>query len=317
MKSIIIQSNDANQRLDKFLSKSFPNLPAALLYKYIRLKRIKVNGKRSQISSKLNEGDTVDMYIGDEFFDKPAGRFDFLHASKKLDILYEDDNILLLDKRVGLLSHPDDVEYTDTLITRVKRYLFEKGAYNPDDEHSFAPALVNRIDRNTGGIVVAAKSAEALRILNEKMKNREIRKYYLCVTHGYFQKKNGTLEGWLVKNENKNTVTVLNRPAAGAKEIKTAYRVLDEYNNLSLLEVLLLTGRTHQIRAHFASVGHPLLGDGKYGKNTAGVPGYKKQFLFSYKLAFAFETDAGCLNYLNNRSFEAGNVWFAKGFREL
>lgn len=317
LKSFVIKENDANQRLDKFVTKSLPGLPAALMYKYIRLKRIKVNGKRAEISTRLKTGDLVEMYINDEFFGQTESRYDFLAASKKLDILYEDENIMLLDKSVGLLAHPDENEYTDTLITRVKRYLYEKGSYNPDDENSFAPALVNRIDRNTGGIVIAAKNAESLRTLNQKMKNRELRKYYLCVVHGIMPRETGLLEGWLCKDEANNKVKVFSTPREDSKEIKTKYRVISAGKGLSLLEVELLTGRTHQIRAHFAYIGHPLLGDGKYGSNAKNrTLGYKKQFLYSYKLVFDFTQDSGCLEYLNKRSFEVKDVWFASGFPE-
>ena len=315
MKSFTIAKNDAGQRLDKFITKAVPLLPQGLMYKYIRTKRIKVNSKRSEISYKLVEGDTVDMYINDEFFAPAKEHFDFLSASKKLDIIYEDENILLLNKKVGLLSHPDDTEYNDTLITRVKRYLYEKGEYDPRDEQSFTPSLVNRIDRNTGGIVIAAKNAESLRILNQKLKDRELEKYYLCVIHGSMKQKSGVLEGWLTKDEKKNKVTVSERRPEGAKQIRTKYSVLAENGGLSLVEVELLTGRTHQIRAHFASVGHPLLGDGKYGSNALNKPlGYKKQFLYSYKLKFAFTTDAGILEYLNGRTFIAPEVWFKSEF---
>ncbi len=316
MKSFLISKNDSGQRLDKFITKAVPNLPQSLMYKYIRMKRIKVNGKRGEISQKLAVGDTVDMYINDEFFAPVAEHYDFLHASKHLDIVYEDENILLLDKKVGLLSHPDDTEYNDTLITRIKRYLYEKGEYDPKDEHSFTPSLVNRIDRNTGGIVIAAKNAESLRILNQKLKDRELEKYYLCVVHGTIPKKQGTLEGWLVKDEKKNKVTVYPQKRNGAKEIRTKYSVKAENKELSLIEVELLTGRTHQIRAHFASIGHPLLGDGKYGTNELNKAhgGYKKQFLYSYRLKFTFSTDAGILNYLNQKDFEVPEVWFKNEF---
>ena len=195
LKSFTVSKNDSGKRLDAFLLKSFPNLPKPLMYKYIRKKRIKINSKRAEINTRLCEGDVIDLYINDEFFEKSETRYDFLSASKKLDIVYEDENILLLNKKAGLLSHPDDSEYIDTLITRVKRYLFEKGEYKPDDELSFTPALVNRIDRNTAGIVIAAKTAEALRILNQKMKDREMHKYYICVLHGTPKAKEGILEG--------------------------------------------------------------------------------------------------------------------------
>ena len=318
MKSFTIKKNDADQRLDKYLTKSFPNLPKALMYKYIRLKRIKVNGKRAEISTRLAEGDVVDMYINDEFFEKSETRYDFMSASKSIDIIYEDENILLLNKKTGLLSHPDDSEYVDTLITRVKRYLFEKGEFRPDDENSFTPALVNRIDRNTSGIVIAAKTAEALRVLNQKMKDRELHKIYLCVIHGTPKEKSATLEGYLVKDEKKNKVFVSKKKTEGAKIIRTKYTVLKSKNGLSLLEVDLLTGRTHQIRAHFAAIGHPLLGDGKYGTNALNKKsGLKKQCLCSYKLIFDFTTDAGGLEYLNKKEFEIKNVWFRDEFETL
>ena len=319
MKSFLIEKNDAGQRLDKYLTKSFPNLPKALMYKYIRLKRIKVDGKRAEISTRLAVGNRVDLYINDEFFEKAETRYDFMGAAKKLDLIYEDENILLLNKKVGLLCHPDDREYVDTLISRVKRYLYEKGDYCPEDAQSFTPALVNRIDRNTCGIVIAAKTAEALRVLNQKMKDREIHKFYLCVVHGTPKPAEGLLEGYLVKDEAKNKVFVSKRKTdPQAKEIRTKYRVLESKNGLSLLEVELLTGRTHQIRAHLASIGHPLLGDGKYGTNALNKKsGLKKQCLCSYRLQFDFTTDAGALEYLNGESFEIQDVWFRDEFASL
>ena len=237
-------------------------------------------------------------------------------AGKNLSVVYEDENILLADKPVGLLSHPDADEYNDTAITRIKRYLYEKHEYCPENEMSFAPALVNRIDRNTAGIIIAAKNAEALRILNEKLKNRELHKLYLCVVIGKLQKESGILKDSLQKNEKQNKVYVSKGASVNAKSISTKYRVLGYKNGLSLIEVELLTGRTHQIRAHFAFYGHPLLGDGKYGTNAENkrFGGYKKQFLYSYKLIFDFKTDAGILNYLNKKEFEVENVWFKDAF---
>ncbi|MBQ6066197.1 MAG: RluA family pseudouridine synthase [Clostridia bacterium] len=319
MRSFTIGANDAGQRLDKFISKTLPSLPQSLMYKYLRTKRIKLNGKKAEISVRLSEGDVVDMYVNDEFFTEKDEKFSFLGAGKTLDILYEDDNIMALNKKVGLLSHPDEGEYVDTLITRVQRYLYEKGEYDPKNEASFAPALANRIDRNTGGIVLAAKNAESLRILNEKIKNREIEKRYLCVTVGIPPKKADTLEGYLVKDEKTNTVKVLDRPAPGGKAIRTSYRVQKTGNGLALLEVELHTGRTHQIRAQMAAIGCPLLGDGKYGANALNKQygGYKKQCLYSYKTTFTFTTDAGILNYLKGKTVEVKNVWFRTEFPAL
>ena len=316
MREFVIGENDANQRLDKYISKAFPLIPKSLMYKYIRSKRIKVNSKKCDIGFKLQKGDVVSLYINDEFSAPKVPKYDFMGAGKNLSVVYEDENILLADKPVGLLSHPDADEYNDTAITRIKRYLYEKHEYCPENEMSFAPALVNRIDRNTAGIIIAAKNAEALRILNEKLKNRELHKLYLCVVIGKLQKESGVLKDSLQKNEKQNKVYVSKGASVNAKSISTKYRVLGYKNGLSLIEVELLTGRTHQIRAHFAFYGHPLLGDGKYGTNAENkrFGGYKKQFLYSYKLIFDFKTDAGILNYLNKKEFEVENVWFKDAF---
>lgn len=313
MKEFKITKNDAGLRLDKFIVKVCPTLPSSLMFKYIRTKRIKVNGKRGEISTRLNAGDTVSAYINDEFFAEVEPKYSFLSAPSNIEVVYEDENILLVDKKQGLLVHPDKNEYTNTLIDRIHHYLYKKGEYDPKNENSFAPALANRIDRNTGGIVIAAKNAEALRILCDKIKYREMDKRYLAVVHGIPNKKSDTLEGFLEKNESKNQVYLKNSKTAEAKTIKTKYRVLQSKNNLSLLEIELLTGRTHQIRAHMASIGHPLLGEGKYNKSAKDRKmGFDKQALYSYSLKFDFKTDAGILNYLNGKRFTVKKVWFAE-----
>ncbi|MBP3435771.1 MAG: RluA family pseudouridine synthase [Clostridia bacterium] len=316
MKQLTIAKNDAGQRVDKFLTKAFPNLPVSMMYKNIRQKDIKVNRKRCTISQRLEEGDILTIYAPDEFLEQAAPVYEFMHAGTKLDIVYEDEHLMLLNKPVGLLVHPDSNEYRDTLLFRMQRYLFEKGEFDPADEASFAPALVNRIDRNTCGIVIAAKTAAALRILNEKLRRREIEKYYLCLVHGVMEKKEDTLHGFLEKNEAQNRVYVSNKQEHGARTIATRYRVLEERGDLSLLEIELLTGRTHQIRAHLASIGHPLLGDGKYGTNALNKgTGFTKQALCSYRLKFAFKSDAEELEYLNGKEFSLPGVWFADDFR--
>ena len=316
MQKITINKNDAGQRIDKYLTKSFKNLPTSLMYKYIRKKRIKLNGKRCEISSRLSEGDIIELYINDEFFEKSEKQYDFLKAPNKIDILYEDSNILLLDKKPGLIVHPDENYHFDSLISRVTHYLYDKHEFNTEKENSFAPALVNRIDRNTGGIVIAAKNAESLRILNQKMKNRELKKIYLCIVHGTLKNKAGVLSAYLDKNEKQNRVYISSNKKEGLKHIKTKYKVLKEYGKFSLLEVELLTGRTHQIRAHFAFIGHPLLGDGKYGTNELNKgTGFKYQALYSYKLIFNFTTPAGLLEYLNGKEITAPNIWFLKNFK--
>ena len=312
MKSFTVGKNDAGLRLDKFVTKTAPLLPATLLYKYIRLKRIKVDGKRAEINTRLALDSVVEMYINDEFFEPKSPKYDFMSAAKSLDIVYEDENLLLADKQQGLLVHPDENEYNDTLIARIQRYLYEKGEYNPEAENSFRPALANRIDRNTGGIVIAAKNAEALRILCDKIKSREIDKMYLTVVHGKPPKNEDILEGYLEKNEDRRQVYIKNKMTEDTKTVRTKYSVLASKNGLSLLKIQLLTGRTHQIRAHLASIGCPLLGDGKYGVNKKDkAMGFKCQALYSYKLKFNFTTDGGILEYLNGKTFQVPAVWFA------
>lgn len=317
-RTIQIAQNDAGQRLDRFLLKTYPNLPQKVLYKCVRTKDVRLNGSRCRPEDRLSPGDELSMFWQEEYFQQGPRDYDFLKAPKKLSIVYEDENIMLLDKQPGLIVHPDENYHFDSLIARVQHYLYDKGEYDPEDENCFAPALVNRIDRNTGGIVMAAKTAQALRVLNQKVKDRELIKLYLCIVCGRLQEKSALLTGYLTKNEAQNRVYVSQKPSPGAKTIRTRYRVLDQRGDLSLLEVDLLTGRTHQIRAHMASVGHPLAGDGKYGKNAVNKAlGLKWQALYSYRLGFRFTTPAGPLEYLNGRDFTVPEVWFVDEFRKL
>lgn len=300
MKSIKVTANDSGQRLDKLLLKTFESLPKSMMFKQIRKKNIKVNKKRCTPEQLVNEGDVIELYINDDMLQPKKKHYDFLSAPKKLDVIYEDENIVLINKKQGELCHPDGKEYINTLISSLKRYLYEKGEWNPDEENSFSPALANRIDRNTGGIVIGAKNYQALKILSQKIKDREIDKIYLALAQGEFEKESDTLEGYLVKDERKNRVTVYQNEVECSKKIKTKYKVLDCKSGVSLVEIELLTGRTHQIRAHLASIGHPLINDGKYGSNH----GRFRQELYSYKLKFSFTTDAGILEYLNGKEFK-------------
>lgn len=316
MKEFTIGKNDAGQRLDRWLAKTLPLLPAPLAQKYIRLKRVKVNGKGSQRDVRLQLGDILQLYINDEFFEQPREENAFLSVFKPhLDIVYEDENLMLLNKRPGLLCHADEHEKVSTLITHIQAYLYQKKEWNPRDEHSFTPALCNRIDRNTGGIVIAAKTAEALRILNDKIKDRELEKRYLCIVHGRPKPPEGLIENYLRRDEKRKQVTLHKTRVPGAKTARTRYRTLAAQGKLSLVECELLTGRTHQIRAHMASIGCPLLGDGKYGTNELNRPyGETGQALYAYKLTFRFEQDAGALSYLNGRTFTVRDVPFVKKY---
>ncbi|MBQ2687795.1 MAG: RluA family pseudouridine synthase [Clostridia bacterium] len=311
MRELTVNKNDAGQRLDKFLSKKFKTMPKSLMYKYIRIKCIKLNSKKCKIDDVLKEGDVLTFYIKDEFFEAQAETFDFMKAPNKLEIIYEDENLLLIDKPQGLLVHPDKEYHFDSLIARVKHYLYEKGEYSPKEENSFSPATVNRIDRNTGGIVIAAKNHEALKALNLLMKERKIKKYYLCLCEGIFKKKEGLVESGLKKNESKNLVTKVKIGEKDSKESLTKYKVIDEKGSYSLVECELLTGRTHQIRVHMSSLKHPLAGDTKYGGKALKAHGNIGQALCSYKLKFT-GTEGTCVEYLENKEFEVNNIWFAK-----
>ena len=315
MKEFTIGKNDAGQRLDRFLAKAVPLLPASLAQKYIRIKRIKLNGGRAERDTRLQEGDLLQLYINDEFFEKPREDNAYLTvATPKLNIVYEDEHILLVDKRPGLAVHPHDgAEYGRTLIDHILSYLYQKKEWTPRGENAFTPALCNRIDRNTGGIVIAAKTAEALRVMNQKIKDRELDKRYLAIVEGCPKPETGSLKGYLFKDEKKNRVFVSDSPKPGAKTCQTNYKVLAKRKDLSLVECELITGRTHQIRAQFAHAGHPLLGDGKYGKLDKRFD-RTYQALYSYKLTFCFTTDAGELSYLNGKSFRVEEVDFVKEY---
>lgn len=318
MRELIIGKNDAGQRLDKFITKTL-DLPTSLLYKSIRLKKIKVNRKRAENNTVLCEGDTIQCFLAEEFFEKKADSHSYESITVHLDIIYEDENIMLLNKRPGVSVHEDEDGSTNTLITHVQAYLYQKGEYRPEDEQSFAPALCNRIDRNTGGIVIAAKNAEALRVMNEKIKRREIDKFYLAAVHGVPRPESATIKGYLLKDDKKNIVRVYDKnPPRGAKEIITKYKVVAKAKESSLIEVELLTGRTHQIRAHMAFVGNPLIGDGKYGINKNDrQKGYKYQALYSYRLRFSFDlSEPTCLDYLNGKEFKIPkrDIYFTKDY---
>ena len=306
--------NDGGQRLDKYLSKLTVGMPKSLLYKYIRQKCVKVNGKRAEASQVVNVGDEIKLFISDEFFaDKgeDGAALAIESIKPKLTVVYEDDNIMICDKPVGVLVHSGDAdgEASDdknTLIGHIQAYLYRKGEYDPRVENTFAPALCNRIDRNTRGLVLAAKNAAALREMNEIIKERLVKKYYLCAVHGKPYPEKGTLRGYL-RREGVG-VRVYDKQVPGSKEIVTKYRVLKTAGKgegaLSLCEIDLVTGRTHQIRAHLESMGHPLLGEGRYGKNLDDRKrGYKSQALCAYRLTFALTGFDGTLSYLDGKSF--------------
>ncbi len=316
MREYTIDKSNEDKRLDRWLSAELPGLPGALAQKFIRMKRIKVNGKAVQQNARLHEGDQVQLYIADEFFARPKLTDPFLTKIKpRLEILYEDENLMLVDKRPGLMCHPDANEKVNTLITHAQAYLYQKGEWDSKDPKQFAPALCNRIDRFTGGIVIIAKTEAAMRVLNQKIRDREIEKRYLCIVHGRMHPAFGMMDNYITKSESAKKVTVLDRSVPGAQRAQTRYQTLDTRNNLSLMECELLTGRTHQIRAQFAHAKHPLLGDNQYGKAQQNEKfGRTYQALYAYKLVFRFKTDAGVLNDLNGKSWQVKKVPFVGDF---
>lgn len=317
MRKFLANDNDSGLRLDKFIKKVLKFAPDSLIYKYIRKKRIKVNGKKEDASYKLLKGDILELYVNDDlFFDAVEEESSFLKIKPDLDIIYEDKNIMIIHKKQGVIVHSDEKENFNTLISHIWAYLYQKGEFDYENELSFKPSLCNRIDRNTGGIVIAAKNATTLRCVNEAIKNNETIKKYLCLVYGHLTPKENTLKAYLFKDETKKEVYIKSKKLEGYKEIITKYRVLEEYEATSLVEVHLITGRTHQIRAHFAYIGHPLIGDGKYGKNEINKKhNAKYQYLYSYKLNFDIKDKKNPLYYLNEKNFEIEESYVKRIFK--
>jgi len=315
MKEIIIAQNEGGQRIDKFLSKRFKTMPQSLVYKYLRTKRIKLNGKKAAPNDFVEVGDTLTFYIADEFFESSAEDLAFTHIKHNLKVVYEDEKILIADKPAGLLCHSDDNEGYNTLINHIKAYLAEKGEYITGE--AFAPALCNRIDRNTCGLVIAAKTAEALRDMNKRIKKRFILKQYLAAVHGIPSPSEGTITGFIRKDSAANRVYVSKDKRKGdEKDAITKYKVIEKNGDISLVQLDLITGRTHQIRAHLASIGHPLLGDGKYAVNKKDrQQGFCHQSLCAYRLKFLPSDEEDSLSYLEGRVLYSEKPSFLKLFK--
>ena len=264
MKEIQITQNEENQRLDKYLLKYFKKAPKSFLYKMLRKKRIKLNGGRAEGSEILQKGDTLQMYLAEETMASFMEEKSVPMAERHFGIVYEDDNLLIVNKPAGLLSHPQKNEERNTLIDQILSYLYEKGQYNPKKDSTFTPALCNRLDRNTSGIVVAGKTLAAVQAVNEAIRKGAMEKYYLTLVVGVLDKA-GEISYYLAKDKEKNEVQTAETKTAGFRSALTKYRPLAHTNAYTLLEIQLITGKTHQIRAHMQAVGHPVAGDRKYG----------------------------------------------------
>ena len=300
MREFVITAGDDGKKLEKWLIREMPAVGMGLRRKYFRLKRYKLNGRPAREDARLAAGDVLMVYLNDELFEKPRREDPFLSKIRPaLRVAYEDQHVLVVDKKPGLAAHPDAHEKVNTLITHAQAYLYQKGEYDPAAPGSFAPALCNRLDRFTGGLEIIAKTHEAMDILNQKIRDREIEKHYLCAALGHFERDEGMFDNYIIKRPGEKKVRVSPRPDPDGKRAQTRYRVLNRSNGLSLVECELLTGRTHQIRAQMAFAGHPLLGDGQYGDSRRNERyGRSYQALCAYKLKFAFTGDAGVLDRL-------------------
>ena len=292
MEIINIGTNDSDQRIDSFLKKLMPAAPQSLIYKYLRTNKIKLNGSKPKPDTRISEGDIIKFFGDSSLISKKSFA---PSATPRLNIIFEDENIIMIDKPRMTACQPDNKHRSETLIDSVKSYLYSKGEYLPQNENSFSPALCNRIDFNTSGLCIAAKNAEALRIINEKIKKREVLRFYICITSGIPSPPEGTIKNRILKNtaDNKSFISEKGKPA------ETHYKVLKEKNGCALVETEIITGRTHQIRLHMSSIGCPIIADPKYGNGGSG------QKLTAHKIVFAFKSDAGKMNYLKNREFFA------------
>jgi 23S rRNA pseudouridine955/2504/2580 synthase len=318
MKAFTISPQDDGMRTNRFIERVAPSMPASLMYRCLRTKRIKLNGKRCEAASRLKAGDLLELYVGDEFFlAPPGGEPDFLRASRELDIVYEDGNIAILRKPAGLLCHGAGGDWGDTLVARFARYLFEKGEYSPGATPAFTPALCHRLDRGTEGLTAAAKNSAALSCMNGIIREGRASKLYLCAVSGP-PPPDGGHTAYLLKDAGSNISSISPRPLPGSREISTSFRTLARSGGLSLVEANLLTGRPHQIRAHLAHLGCPIIGDWKYGSKAVNLKyGLTRQALCAFSIAFSLnpQLDAPLFS-LDKREFrlKPESIWFVERY---
>ena len=307
MKEFQIRDNEAGQRFDKYLSKLLRNAPKSFFYKMLRKKNITLNGRKATGNEKLEAGDNVKLFLSDETFDKFSQQEQAVRAVTTLDVLYEDADILLINKPAGMLSQPDDTK-EPSMVEYLIGYLLEKGELTEEDLRTFRPSVCNRLDKNTSGIIAAGKSLAGLQELSELFHDRTVHKEYLCIVKGVITEKKH-IKGYLYKDTKQNKVSIYRQKQKDSQPIETVYEPLGNNGRETLLRVGLLTGRTHQIRAHLASEGHPLAGDAKYGQeafNHYYRENYqlKHQLLHAFRLSFP-EGMKGRLSKLSGKCFKA------------
>jgi len=305
MKKLEIGKKEENQRLDKFLFKYFNDAPKSFVYKMLRKKRIKLNSKKAEGGEILKSGDFIEMYLAGETMDKFMSAKKILPVVKRFNVIYEDENLLVVSKPAGLLCHSDSKEDSDTLINQILFYLSSKGEYLADAESSFTPALANRLDRNTSGMILCGKNLAALQDINRVIAEKKIEKLYYALVLGRVLKE-GTLKNSYSKNEKENKAFVPQEK--GVLEVSLKYRPVKVSEDYSLLEIKLITGKSHQIRFQLKEAGYPIIGDGKYGDTQSNVY-FKENFGLSHQFLHAgkikWESKEGFLSYLYGRNFDS------------
>lgn len=305
MREIIISTNEAEQRLDKFLAKYLNEAPKSFFYKMLRKKNIILNGKKASGDEKLKVGDSVKLFLAEETIDKFSSIV--IHKTNvQLDIIYEDDDVLFINKPSGMLSQKASKE-DESVVEHVITYLLNSSQLKMSSLQTFKPSICNRLDRNTSGLITAGKSLKGLQGLSKAFKERTMGKYYLALVQGEIEQSEH-LKGYLHKDEKTNKVSVHDDVIAESSYIETEYRPIWSHEECSLLEVHLITGKTHQIRAHLSHIGHPIIGDSKYGNerinfNFRNRFGVKYQLLHAYRLQFP--EDNTDINTLSGKTFIA------------
>lgn len=299
MRQLVINKDNENSRLDKLLMKYMNNAPKSFIYKMLRKKNIKLNDKRAEGNELLKNGDIITLYLSDETLDNFMSERNVKKSDLKIQVVYEDDNIILCNKPVGVLSQGDGSQ-TENINDGILNYLYEKGQYDISAKSTFKPGLSNRLDRNTGGIVAMGKTLSATTALNAAFKNKGVDKLYITVVKGIVENQ-GKVCGWHSKSDT-NKAVLYNCEKPDTNYVETHFRPVAHKNGYTLLEVKLISGKAHQIRVSMEFIGHPIIGDIKYGGGQNNPFGLKHQFLYAYKLKF--KENNGVLEYLNGKEFE-------------